>query len=182
MNRAETLKILSVLRATFPQFYRGLGKNELDNIVSIWNEMFLDDPYEIVGAAVKTLIASDSSGYPPVIGKVKEKIRLLTMTETMTEAEAWSKVYKALQNGSYGSVEEFNKLPPVLQRCVGSPAQLKEWAAMDMDEIQSVVASNLQRSYRAFAKREEEVRSIPKDVLALAVGLSGHLALETADE
>ena len=171
MDRTETIKILSVLKASYPRFYAGMGKQELENIVSLWNEMF-EEPYAVVAAAVKALIASDSKGFPPVIGQVKEKIRFLNQPKEMTEAEAWNIVAKAVRNGFYGSREEFEKMPPVIQRIVGSPSQLKEWAMMDSETLHSVVSSNFQRSYKAITAREREIANLPSDVKKV-VGLLG---------
>lgn len=171
MTREETIKILAVLRAAYPRFYAGMGKAELENIVSLWQGSFAE-PYSMVSASVKILIESDEKGFPPVIGQVKAKIRLLTQREDMTEAEAWSMVSKAVRNGLYGSAEEFDKLPPPLQKLVGSPSQLRERAMMDSETVNSVVASNFQRSYKVIAAREAEVAKLPEDVRQL-VGLLG---------
>ena len=97
----------------------------------------------------------------------------LTAPNEMTEQEAWSLVLKALSNGTYGSQKEFDKLPPVLQRLVGSPNQLKEWALMDSDTVNSVVASNFQRSYRARAANEREFLALPSDVRQAMGQLTG---------
>lgn len=73
-------------------------------------------------------------------------------------------VARAIRNGTYGAQKEFDALPPVIKRLIGSPAQLKEWAAMDADVVSSVVASNFQRSYKARAASERELLSLPGDV------------------
>jgi hypothetical protein len=82
----------------------------------------------------------------------------------MTELEAWELVSKATRNSTYNSAQEFAKLPPVVQRLVGSHMQLKEWAAMDAETLQSVVASNFQRSYKVRAKNEREYLALPENV------------------
>ena len=172
MNRDETIKILAVLRASYPRFYAGMGRQELENIVSLWQDMFTE-PYQVVAAAVKSLIQSDEKGFPPVIGQVKAKIRLITQKEGMTEAEAWGLVSRAVRNSLYGSAEEYDKLPPVLQKLVGSPSQLREWAMMDSETLHSVVASNIQRSFKTVAARQAEVDKLPEDVKQV-VGLLGN--------
>lgn len=178
MDRTETLQILSVLKAAYPDFYRNMDRRDADAVVSLWEDMFRDDHVEIVAAAVKALIASDEKQYrPPHIGAVKAYIRKITQPQEMTEAEAWGLIRKASENSIYGSQTEFDKLPPIIQRLVGSPSQLKEWAMMDSDEFQTVVASNFQRSYRAKATAEREYQAIPSDVKAIAESLSGKLAL-----
>lgn len=178
MDRADTLKILSVLRGAYPAFYRDTTKREAESIANLWADMFADDDYIIVAAAVKALIASDSKGYPPVIGQIKERIRRLTEPQEMTEAEAWALVSKAVKNGLYGSKEEFEKLPADIRRIVGSPNQLRDWAMADSDSLQTVVASNFQRSYRAIAKANKEYAALPGDVKKMIAGISKNMMLE----
>lgn len=164
MDRSETLKIMAVLCAAYPQFYAKQTDEDLANVVNLWLDLFEDEPYPLVAAATKALIKTRTSTFPPVVGEVAEKVRQISTPEEMTEAEAWALVSTAVRNGTYGAEKEFNALPPTLQRLVGSPRQLKEWAAMDEDVVQSVVASNFQRSYRARAKSEREYEALPSSV------------------
>ena len=126
MNRAETLAIMSVMKAAYPAFYREMSARDAEAAVSLWCEMFADDPAHIVAMAVKSHIASDRKGYPPNIGSIKEAIRKLTRPDEMSDMEAWGYVSMALRNGIYGYAEEFKKLPPVIRRIVGTPMQLRE--------------------------------------------------------
>jgi len=164
VTRDETVKILSVLRGAYPQFYKNTTRQEAMDTINLWAEMFADDDYQIVAAAVKSLIASDEKGFPPVIGQVKAKIRLIAQPEELSESDAWNLVSGAIRNGVYGSVEEFALLPENVQRIVGSPAQLRDWATMDSDTVHSVVASNFQRAYRSRQEQRRQFDALPGDV------------------
>lgn len=164
MTRDETIDLLSVLKAAYPNFYRDMTRKDADHVISLWAEMFKDEPAQVVVLAVKRHIAADTKGFPPHIGAIKDAIVKIMQPEEMTELEAWGLVQKALRNGYYGAQEEFDKLPPVVQRLVGSPNQLREWAQMDADVVSSVVASNFQRSYKARAAHEREFLALPSDV------------------
>ena len=164
MTYDETLSIMSVLKAAYPNYYKDMRRSDADAVVSLWVEMFKDDPVEIVAVAVKAHIATDKKGFPPHIGAIKEAIVKLKTSEEMTELEAWALVNKATKNSTWNAKEEFDKLPPVIQRLVGSPQQLRDWAAMPADTINSVVASNFQRSYKARAASEREFLALPQDV------------------
>lgn len=164
MTREETIKVLAVLKAAYPAFYRGMKADELNGIVNLWASQFEGDDYKTVGAAVQAHIATDTKGYPPHIGAIKEAIRKITQPDEMSEMEAWGYVASALRNSGYNSVAEFDKLPPVVRRIVGSPSQLREWAMMDSDTVQSVVQSNFMRSYRARAQSEQEYLALPAEV------------------
>lgn len=164
MTYEETLSIMSVLKAAYPNYYKDMRRSDADAVVALWVEMFRDDPAEIVAVAVKAHIATDKKGFPPHIGAIKEAIVKLKTSDEMTELEAWSCVLKAISNSNYNAAEEFEALPTVVRRLVGSPNQLREWAMMDSDTVNSVVASNFQRSYKARAANEREVLALPQDV------------------
>lgn len=173
MNYEETLAIMGVLKAAYPQYYRDMKRGDAESVVSLWAEMFKDEPVNVVAVAVKAYIASDTKGYPPYIGAIKDEIVKIKAPKSMTEQEAWMLVKNATRNGLYGSAEEFEKLPPICKKLVGSPSQLREWATMDSDTLNSVVASNFQRSYKVIEKREKERLALPSDVRGIMAQLSG---------
>lgn len=180
MTRKDTLQVLSILRAAYPNFYRGMAKDDLEGIVNLWASMFADDPPELVAAAVKAFIATDSKGFPPVIGIIKEKLRQISAPPMMTEQEAWNLVLNAISNSGYHAKEEYDKLPPILRSIVGSPQQLRNWGMMNADEVQTVVASNVMRSYRARAKYQQDYDALPGDVKQVALSFSNFLSLDAA--
>lgn len=164
MTREETIKILSVLRGAYPAFYRDITKQEAESTIALWESMFEEEPYELVGAAVKAFISGDGKGFPPAIGQIKERIRQITAPKEMTEQEAWAIVSKAIQKSTYGSVEEFAKLPPEIQAVVHDPGQLRQWAIGSADDLETVVASNFMRSFRAKQKSIKEYMALPTSV------------------
>lgn len=168
MTRQETGIIMDILTTAYPAFYNGRNAPDMRMTVNLWAEMFAEDDVKIVAAAVKALIATDDKGFLPHIGAVKGRIRQISNPDEMTEQEAWTHIAKALRNSSYNAEEEFSKLPPILQDVVHAPQQLREWARMDEATVQSVVASNLQRSFRAKAQSRRDFEALPKDVQALA--------------
>lgn len=179
MNREETLKVFAVIKANYNNFFKTINAKDANAMVNLWTEMFADVEYGLVGAAVKAYIASDIKGYPPNVGQINEQIRKLTASEQMTEQEAVSLIMQATRNGYYNAQEEFDKLPPILQRIVHSPHQLRAWAVMNEDEVQTVVASNLMRSYRVIAKNEEERQSLPNSLKLLIENATDRLRIES---
>ena len=164
MNLVETAKLMAVLETAYPMFYAKKTQQEREDAIRLWAEMFAEEPGEVVAMAVKALIKSRVSTFPPGIGEITEKIQQITQPDQMTEMEAWNHVVKAVGNSAYNSGEEYQKLPPVVQRLVGSPSQLREWAVMDSETFNSVVASNFQRSYKVRAKNERDYLALPSSV------------------
>lgn len=168
MTRQETGIIMDILTTAYPTFYNGRNAPDMRMTVNLWAEMFAEDDVKIVAAAVKALIATDDKGFPPHIGAVKNRIRQISNPDEMTEQEAWALISKALRDGYYNAEAEFAKLPPLVQDVVHDPRQLREWSMMDESTVQSVVASNVQRSFRVKAQSRRDFDALPKDVQALA--------------
>ncbi len=164
MDKTETLKILSVLKAAYPHSYKGMSQRDADAMVNLWAVMFANEPYEAVNAAVYALISTRTVGYSPTVGEVKEKLQSLRNVAALSEQDAWALVSKACSNGLYGYKKEFERLPPEVQKAVGAPEQLKEWAQVDVETFQTVIASNFMRTYRANAARQKELAMLPLEV------------------
>lgn len=166
VTRDETIKILMVIQAAYPN-YKPQDKTVA---VNVWAEMLSDIPYEQVSVAVKACIQTNTTGFAPSVADVREKVRYIFSKENdINETAAWSMVWKAICNSGYHSNEEFEKLPPIIQRVVHSPAQLREWALLeniDGNTI-SVLQSNFQRTFRAEQHRERERNKLSPDVLRL---------------
>ena len=194
MTRQETGIIMNILTTAYPRFYSGQDAPDPRKTMSLWAEMFRDDPVELVAAAVKALIATDDKGFPPHIGAVKSSMRKLVQPDEMTEMEAWRLVRQAIRGASMspssrritaaGGVDNrssaqrhFEELPPILQRVVGGPEQLAAWEQIADEQIDTVIQSNFMRSYRARAQQEREFQALPEDVKKLAIGLSERMAL-----
>lgn len=164
MNREETIKIMAVLQANYPDSFRGYTKEQMEGVVNLWTTILAEHTYQEVSNAVMSHIATDNNRFMPPVGVIRNKILSLTQPKEMTEQEAWQLVYKALCNSAYNSVEEFNKLPPAVQRAVGSAEMLKNWSQLDIDEVQTVIQSNVMRSFKTANKQEREVETLPKSV------------------
>ena len=182
MTLKETGQVMAVLKVAFPAWGKGMDDAEALAMVHLWAELFSDDPAQEVLAAVKSLIATQKEGYPPTIGAVKAQLDKLRTGERMTDEQAWRLIYKAICNSAHNSGGEFSALPPELQRLVGSPNQLRDWAMMDAATVNSVVASNVQRAYRTRTEAEREMRVLPESVRTALAGFAERFALPEAEE
>ncbi len=174
MTRNEAAQIITIMQLNYPDTFRGMSDTALMGMIDLWARMFTESA-ELVRAAVEAHIRTSTDRYMPNVGIIKEEIRKLTAPEQMSEAEAWTRVKKAISNGSYGAAEEYAKLPPVLQRLVGSPSRLREWAQMDADTVEAVVGSNIQRSYRAISVQEAEWAKLPPGFRESMQKISGRM-------
>lgn len=164
MTKKEMAEIMATMQLNYPDDFKDKSDQAVNAKINLWLMQFRDDDYMDVMAAVMAHIATDTNRFMPPVGVIKAKLVEIRQPEEMTPQEAWELVSKATRNSTYNSGEEFAKLPPVIQRLVGSPMQLKEWAAMDTDTLQSVISSNFQRSYKVRATKEREFLALPSAV------------------
>lgn len=73
MTREETIKVLAILKAAYPNSYKGMTREEAQGTVSVWAMQFAAFPVEVVLLAINKIIAS--STFPPTISEVKDKMR-----------------------------------------------------------------------------------------------------------
>ena len=73
MTREDTIKVLSILRVAYPNFYKGLSKQEANAVIDMWAMQFIDIPCDIVCIAINKLISTNK--FPPSIAEVKGKLK-----------------------------------------------------------------------------------------------------------
>lgn len=170
MNRDQVIAILKILKTSYPKFYSDMSKEDMLNTIDLWSEMFAHENPALVVAAVKNLI--NTFKWPPTIADVKDEMYKLTQTETETPVEMWNKIKSAMSRASYYAQEEFDKLPEVAKKFVGSPNQLREWA-LSIDYNDGVTKGQFFKQYEILKQREKdnklmlpEVRNIAKQLMS----------------
>lgn len=169
MTMSQTAEMMAILRAAYPRFYVGMTREDASAALNLWHGFFADDDASLVSDAVKAFIASDTKGFPPVVGQIREKLNVINQAVhgfELTPQNAWGLVKRAMKDSAYHSAERFSELPDVVQEVVGSPSQLHEWAVSNDGVSESVIASNFQRSFAARAAVHKEIRMMPGDVRA----------------
>ena len=135
----------------------------------VWYSMLKDLDYAIASRAVQMHMQTVET--PPTVAGIRKQTAKLQADESddLNETAAWSMVWKAICNSGYHAEEEFAKLPPVIQRAVHSPAQLREWALLENIDGKTitVLQSDFQRTFRAEQQRERERNKLSPDVLKL---------------
>lgn len=159
MKREEIQDFLAMIQAAYPNF----NPPSKTAAVNAWTLALEDYEEKSVHAAFKLYMQTNTSGFAPAPGQIIDKIHTMTKPQELNEMEAWSLVYKAICSSTYNSVSEFEKLPPLVQKAVGLPDSLREWAMTENLNLE-VVMSSFQRAYKAELKRHEELQKMPKNV------------------
>lgn len=160
MTRDEVKMILMRIQTTYPNWK---PQGDLSLVIDVWHEYLEAYTYQEILGAVKSYVLSDVSGFAPTVGQLVGKLHgmMKSIEPDVGALEAWSMVSKALRNGYYGAEQEFEKLPPLVQKAVGSPMNLRNWSQSDLKSIETVVMSQFLSAYKAECKREAEFSMIP---------------------
>ena len=155
MTKKETIEILAIMRTSYPRFYQTTQSNEdVNATINLWYEMFQNDNASLVTLAVKSLI--QTLEYPPTIADVKKEMSKMVgaVNNESLATDEWNAIKKALGNSIYGSEEEFEKLPPIAKRFVGSARQLRQWG-MSEDFNSDVVKGQFLKQYETIKERQK---------------------------
>jgi len=169
MTEQETAQIVYVIGATYPSMFQKYDKEMYARLVRAWHMVLQDYEYGEANAGLRIYLSRETKGFPPSPGQIVECIQMLRPTaETeMTATEAWSLVLKAVRNSAYNAEDEFERLPPMCKRAVGSPGTLREMALMDSTAVGSVEQSHFIRTYNSLVEREKLEAKLPRQIRQL---------------
>lgn len=178
MTRNETLKILAILKTSYPSFYKDI--DDIETTINVWNEMFINDDYKLVSLAIKELI--NTYDYPPTIATIKNKMYDMTHIEELSNTDLWDALLKAIRNGYYGYQEEYDKLPKEVQQYLKSPYQLRELAGMNSSDIHSVVKGQFLKQIEIIRNRKKEIEKMLPETRELLINQKNNMLLEEKND
>lgn len=151
MTHDGVKQLMIVITSAYPNYH----PTDMAKTIHVWESILKDYKDSDVAEALRRYIISDTKGFAPAIGQI---IDMMHKDESLGELEAWGLVRKAIRNGVYGAEEEFSKLPDEARLALGSPGQLRDWAMMSVDSVDSVAQSNFLRAYRSAVARVKEAQ------------------------
>lgn len=160
MTKNEAAVIVKMISTMYPNEYAKLSPESMKLIVEMWASTCEGHTGEQVSAALRQFVASDTSGFAPKPGQLINLIVAHEDGNDLTESEAWSMVLRAASNAIYHAEEEWAKLPPIVQKAVGTSHILREMA-MEPVENNTVNESHFRRVYRTELERERAMRRMP---------------------
>ena len=156
MTREDVAQLLATISLTYPNF----DSKDKGKTIDAWYLFLEEYSLQDIQVALKAFVKTSGSKFPPSISELIGYVNKPYELSYMNEQEAWSLVRKALSNGAYNSEYEFERLPAIVQKSIGSPNQLHIWAT-DPDYNESVISSNFMRTYKTVIQRAEEERRMP---------------------
>ena len=158
MDRNDTKKLLALIQAYYPNF------NPADKTVSVnaWSMVLKDYVYGDIEASLLDFVRSDTKGFPPTPGQIIDKLFVSDRLGTLSEADAWNLVSRALRDSSIHARDRFEEFPDAVQKAVGSPQMLANWGLSDLRDVETVIQSHFKRSYREVLERRSEYKKLSK--------------------
>lgn len=178
MTREEVLKIILIIKNTYPKTYERFTKSDFEGMADVWAIVLEEYTYQQISLGLKAYLTTNTSGFPPVPAQLIAYTREKNPAKEMTSNEAWDLVYKAICRGIYHYEEEFNKLPELCHKAIGSAESLRELAMMDTNTVLSVEGSHFKRNYETLAKRQQEYEKTPAKIRAQIEMINEGLRLE----
>jgi len=164
-QKEDFMKLVTVLRAAYNSDKFMPDRQS----AMVWYEMLKDIDYPVLMQGCYKLI--QSSPYPPTIADIRASCASITAEpDRLSDLEAWAMVRKALSNGTYGAEQEYAKLPPLVQRAVGTPAVIREMAQADMESVATVFQSQFLKAYRAERERASDLAKLSPKIRTLLEG------------
>jgi hypothetical protein len=135
MTVKEAVQVLAILKAAYPNSYKGMTKDEAQATATVWAVQFADVPVQVVLMAVNKLIST--STFPPAICEVKKKLGSLyweakEMLDLHIRAQQFTgKDVNAKQIAFYESVKNATQdykysssIEPTIQQIIGKDETL----------------------------------------------------------
>ena len=97
MNKAETVKLFTVISAMFPRDMKFAQADQL--MIDMWQKMLEDIPYDAAEKAITASVAT--SPFPPSISEIRDYATRLNGPRRLTAEEAWGQASEVIR--TYGT-------------------------------------------------------------------------------
>lgn len=171
MTREDTVDLVRSIVSIYPNW----KPDNLTETVNAWHWSLEDYPAQLVKTALQIYIKTNNTGFAPSVSQLIGCMYEPTKNKGLSEGEAWALVKKAIANGNYGSEEEYAKLPELVQRAVGGSQMIRQWAMCDTEEVNTVIMSNFQRTYKAILSKAEFDNKVPQQLSDVVQGITERL-------
>lgn len=168
MTLQETQKVLMILKKAYPRYYTESTKEEVQETLLFYHDMFSEYPVEIVITALKNYIKVNE--YPPTIAGLQKQIDLIISDED-TDIELWNEFEKACRKGSRITQEEFESLSDPIKKWCRDVSQIRELSKLDSGTFNTVIKGQFLKTITKIKEREKALKEIPYEVKQKLPGL-----------
>ena len=157
MTISDIKKLLITINALYPNW----KVENPEATTQAWHWALEEYPASAVNAALQIYLKTDKTGVTPSVSQLIGCMHSPKQNDQLTEGEAWYQVKRAMNGSAWNAQENFDKLPPLVQKAIGSASVLRQWGLTDSDEVNTVIMSNFQRTYKALLSKQEFNDKVP---------------------
>lgn len=177
MTREETKMIIKMLSSVYINEFSKLTEDKVLQMIDVWTMLLEDEDANKIATVTKAYLKSNTNAFMPTPAMLINLAYELFTPQGMTEQEAWITLYKAICNSGYNAQYEYDHLPSEIKPLC-TPSQLREWGMMNIETLNTVVASNFMRSFKAKEKQRTDYNKLPVETKTLISELGEKLKLE----
>lgn len=181
MTREETKMIITMLSSVYINEFSRLKEEQVKQMIDTWAVILEDEDANKIATVTKAYLKSNTSAFMPTPAMLINLAYDLFTPKGMTEQEAWNTLYKAICNSGYNAQYEYDHLPLEIKPLC-TPSQLREWGMMNIETLNTVVASNFMRSFKAKEKQRTDYAKLPNETKSLISELNVNMKLEHKGE
>ncbi|MFA5715844.1 MAG: replicative helicase loader/inhibitor [Candidatus Paceibacterota bacterium] len=176
MEINESLTLIEILAATYPNHRQFSDSDQILKTAKIWASLLEDIPVKLAVKAVEKHCML--SKFPPSIAEIRERATEIMNPETeITAADAWGYVMKAIRGyGSCREHEALDSLPEIVKKVV----TIIGWKDICLSEEPDIIRAQFRMAFEKIAKSDKETKSLPKAFKKQIEGLAE--GLKTLDE
>lgn len=181
MTREETKMIIKMLSSVYVNEFSKLTEDKVIQMIDVWSMLLEDEDANKIATVTKTYLKASTNAFMPTPAMLINMAYELFTPKGMTEQEAWNVLYKAICNSGYNAQREYDNLPNEIKPLC-TPSQLREWGMMNIETLNTVVASNFMRSFKVREKQRVDYAKLPNETKNLISELNMNMKLENKGE
>lgn len=169
MQKSEAAKILGLLKAAYPAYYKSQEPVDGNMLLDLWTYQFQENDFRQVFQALNAAIASKTDGFPPSIGEVKARLIDVTDPEVSPFDETWDRLLKCFKRGSVHAQDDWEKLPEDDQKLI-TPGEIYRIAIAE-DINLTVEKAGWYSRWKAMQEKKRIEKVVPapvREVMELA--------------
>lgn len=150
MTKAETARVVGIIRATLPN-----GPRVGDDTVAAWHDILGDLPFDAVVRATRSVLSVQEIPAWPAVGRIRKEAVALMRPDVPTAAEAWGRVEHEMRRVGWVGKPDLDPLAARVVRAIG-------WTRLCASEEPGVERGQFLRMYDQMAQREERDAVLPE--------------------
>jgi hypothetical protein len=159
LTRDDTVKVLSILKTSYPRFYANMSRQDAENAINLWFMMFANDDVEDVKLALYKLISTFE--FPPSIAELRKALAEITTGNLPDAGEAWGEVVKAIREyGVYREQDALNSMSKLTARVVRQIG----WESLCMSDNPMADRAHFLKIYAIAEDKQAEYDCIPEPI------------------